>query len=201
MVYTPWGTSLDQSFDITPKDYEFKNFRWFAIAHLNGARADINGPGIMFPGDKGSLEPPRITIVKGSAGGRADLYSLPIDRFKKISFKRVFLEKQGIVTYLIILELRDNYAVDNPGVLTANVQGYYQARNFYKPTNEKEAVKYDYRSTIHWEPNITTDASGNATINFYNTNLNTNTKIMVEGITSTGNPLTGQADYQTTFLP
>lgn len=131
-----------------------------------------------------------------------DYFSLPIDRFKKIELKRVYytmISKKGgfvsFVTFLLFLYLKDDYVIDNPGTINAEIPGYYQARTFYQPVPGAKPSLADYRSTIYWEPNIKTDATGKATVSFYNTVPQTDMRLMVQGITDTGTPLVSTIVY------
>ena len=56
-------------------------------------------------------------------------------------------------------------------------------------------TKPDARTTIHWEPYVMTDASGQATVNFYNADPKTKVRVVVEGVTDKGVPVTGSVLY------
>ena len=78
----------------------------------------------------------------------------------------------------------------------ADMVGYYKAREFYKPRFEKPD-EIDLRTnTIHWEPDITTDATGKATVSFYNTAQTGKVRVIVQGITNSGIPLATSAEYE-----
>ncbi|MFK8009068.1 MAG: carboxypeptidase-like regulatory domain-containing protein [Saprospiraceae bacterium] len=67
--------------------------------------------------------------------------------------------------------------------------GFYMAREFYVPKYKmkiKGEVRNDFRPTIFWNPNVETDASGVANIEFYNSDDLTTFKVTVEGITTNG---------------
>lgn len=203
--YSSWGTSLNQSFTITPKDYELKTLQWYAMYHLNGAKPNLHASGILFPGERGAQYPP-ILIINGMEKDRYDMtdyYSLPIDRFKKIELKRVVYTrtpKKGpvttIITYLLFLSLREDFNIDNPGSINTKIEGYYQARTFYAPLPSAKPSMADYRTTIHWQPNIGTNAAGKATVSFYNTALTGNIRLIVQGLTVTGMPMAETSAYQ-----
>ncbi|GAB3928284.1 carboxypeptidase-like regulatory domain-containing protein [Mucilaginibacter myungsuensis] len=62
-------------------------------------------------------------------------------------------------------------------------------QQFYRPkykANGKPAGMPDYRATLHWEPNIFTDANGKAKISFYTSDLPANYTINIQGITPDG---------------
>ena len=79
------------------------------------------------------------------------------------------------------------------------VEGYYEVREFYKPqySSANEAPsKPDYRTTIHWEPTIVTDASGEAEITFYNTDRKGKVRAVIEGVSEKGVPLVNVSGYE-----
>lgn len=83
--------------------------------------------------------------------------------------------------------------------INQNITGYYQPRVFYTPkypTNKSEYEKPDLRTTVYWEPNINTDNSGNSFVSFYNADNKSTIKISLEGITESGVPLVGNAEYE-----
>lgn len=76
------------------------------------------------------------------------------------------------------------------GVLPIAVQGFYKAREFYAPKYDAPAPqnnRADLRSTIYWQPELTTDKDGNASFEFYNADGTGNYRVVVEGIDSKGN--------------
>jgi len=96
------------------------------------------------------------------------------------------------------------YLTLKPGVLlpkendkiTISKSGYAQARVFYAPKFEAGNVKSDLRTTIHWEPNVTTNDNGEASITYYNADPKTSIRIAIEGISDNGIPLAGVHTYQ-----
>jgi len=76
------------------------------------------------------------------------------------------------------------------GVLPIKVAGFYKAREFYSPkyqTTQTAGTPADLRSTIYWNPEIQTDASGSASFDFYNADGLGTYKVTVEGIDKDGN--------------
>jgi TonB-dependent SusC/RagA subfamily outer membrane receptor len=79
-----------------------------------------------------------------------------------------------------------NYA---PGIAGYNPKGYYKGREFYSPnyddpeTNTKIA---DLRTTIYWNPNVISDSTGKASVEFFNSDGTGNYKAIVEGINVNG---------------
>lgn len=77
-----------------------------------------------------------------------------------------------------------------PGLITYSPKGYYYAREFYSPqyddpkTNKSVA---DLRTTIYWNPNIVTDKTGHASLNYYNAGSPGTYSVIIEGIDTDGN--------------
>jgi len=67
--------------------------------------------------------------------------------------------------------------------------GYVKERKFYMPKYDTPESKNtnDYRTTVYWNPDVTLDETGNATLNFYNADGNGKYKIVVEGQDESGN--------------
>jgi hypothetical protein len=79
------------------------------------------------------------------------------------------------------------------------ISGYYEPRIFYSPkhhTSLESDYKPDLRTTLFWEPNIKIENNEYCTLNYYNTDNSSTIKIVVEGITSNGIPVTGKVEYQ-----
>ncbi len=75
-------------------------------------------------------------------------------------------------------------------VVTLMPKGFYKARMFYAPKYDQQSVVQngtDFRSTIHWEPNIVTDKDGHATFEYYNADGRGTYRAVIEGIDSDGN--------------
>ena len=76
------------------------------------------------------------------------------------------------------------------GMLPITLEGFYKARTFYSPKYDYKNINSkqpDLRSTIYWNPEIKTDAAGNASIDYYNADGTGTYKIIIEGIDDKGN--------------
>ncbi len=69
--------------------------------------------------------------------------------------------------------------------------GYSTTSTFESPDYSKppENDYYDYRPTIYWSPSLTTNGKETATISFYAADAATRYRIVVEGVTATGEPV------------
>lgn len=78
----------------------------------------------------------------------------------------------------------------SPGIFSINPVGFYKAREFYSPAytaDQQSNAAADTRTTIFWKPDVTTDASGNATFNYFNADGAGTYRVVVEGIDNKGN--------------
>ena len=101
---------------------------------------------------------------------------------------------RGSTGVIAILTKRggNNYDFSKDPVLGVSIQkrmGYNVPREFYAPKYEvfmADHVRPDFRSTLHWQPNVRTDASGKATIIYWNTDAKATIRIIAEGVSSQG---------------
>ncbi len=77
-----------------------------------------------------------------------------------------------------------------PGVYLYRPLHFTLPQQFYSPkytvANKTAAKGTDMRSTLHWEPNIITNAEGKATVSFFTADKPANYTIIIEGITGDG---------------
>jgi len=77
----------------------------------------------------------------------------------------------------------------------ARAKGYYPKKEFYQPDYDKAPDPLpDYRNTLLWAPDIITDENGNATLEFFSSDINTAFYGIVEGISGTG--MVGKCDFE-----
>ncbi len=66
-------------------------------------------------------------------------------------------------------------------------KGYYQHREFYEPDYDKESTEVsDTRNTLFWKPAIVTDKNGEATIEFFCSDVTRQFIGIAEGVTGAG---------------
>lgn len=84
------------------------------------------------------------------------------------------------------------------GVTIQKRMGYNVAREFYAPKYDvslADHVRPDFRSTLHWQPNVRTDVSGKATITYWNTDAKATMRIIAEGVSTQGFVGVAKAEY------
>ncbi|KDN55573.1 hypothetical protein [Flavobacterium seoulense] len=79
------------------------------------------------------------------------------------------------------------------------IKGFYTERIFYSPDLENPEIEVDnmtnLRNTIYWNPDINPDETGETSVDFYNTNVETKVKVALEGITANGIPVVKTTYY------
>jgi len=81
--------------------------------------------------------------------------------------------------------------IGNRYEVTLYPRGYEPIKTFYLPRyigpRANQPARIDLRSTVYWNPNVTTDKTGNATLEFYNADGQGTYRVTVEGIDKDGN--------------
>lgn len=74
------------------------------------------------------------------------------------------------------------------GQRQTSFRGYSEVPDFYAPEYPDGPIQgdVDYRRTLYWNPSLTTDAGGDATIMFYNNGYSEEFNVSAEGITAGG---------------
>jgi hypothetical protein len=71
----------------------------------------------------------------------------------------------------------------------SRVKAYYGNREFYKPNYDQDTENViipDFRNTLLWEPEVITDEKGEATLNFFCSDINTDFVGRIEGVSGEG---------------
>lgn len=92
----------------------------------------------------------------------------------------------------------DNSKDPTSGLTFQKRMGYNVPREFYAPkydVNIPDHVRPDFRSTLHWQPNVRTDANGKASVSYWNTDAKATIRIIAEGVSTQGFVGVGKAKY------
>jgi hypothetical protein len=171
------------------------------------------GRGVLVDGGIASLESsltisgkkqqyaPMLVIVDGTNMGQG----YPIENYLPVSIETIEILQlpnasiyggQGASGVLVLTtrkRLESNAVVSSemsPGIFSIAPKGFYKAREFYAPRYDAAQPAGngpDNRTTVFWKPDVTTDASGNASFNFFNADGTGTYRVEVEGIDSHGN--------------
>ena len=69
------------------------------------------------------------------------------------------------------------------------ILGHAAEKEFYVPKYDVKQDIHDtpdYRATLYWNPSVTTDKNGNATIEFFNSDTAKQMQLSIEGMSSNG---------------
>lgn len=79
------------------------------------------------------------------------------------------------------------------------LDGFYTARVFYVPNPAKPNLELDskaaVRNTLYWNPYVHPDKTGNVSVSYYNSGVETKVKVALEGITGGGIPVVKKTYY------
>jgi hypothetical protein len=146
-----------------------------------------------------------LVLVDGIPDTLGDLVIIPInfidriDVLKSVGSSVIFgIEGANGVINLIT---RAGGAAYIPVNYSTNIRisGYNSSRIFYSPTylpDSNSDFKPDLRSTLLWKPDINLEGNKEVILNYYNGDNTSLIKLIAEGITTTGIPITGKAEYE-----
>lgn len=188
----------DLVYNITSADHDYKGLEHFLLTKVPGAVSlSDTTDGIAFM-VRGQRSAPRLIInQREDLFDRLDYYSLPMDQINKVTVRHL-VRNGGEDAYVINLDLKETALKGNSlDILNTTLRGYDQARVFYNPPyQDQTGAKMDLRTTIFWAPLLKTNGAGEARISFLNADPKATIVIRAEGITETGMPVTGTAQYQ-----
>ena len=154
-----------------------------------------------------TADKPPLILIDGNQAFFDDLIIMPVSNIERIDvLKQVsstvifgFEAANGVIN--IITKAGGEPAIYKPVDYSAKLQisGYSASRIFYSPahlTNSTSDYSPDLRSTLYWKPDITLDGSNKVILNYTNGDNASLIKIIAEGITTTGIPVTGKAEYE-----
>ena len=146
-------------------------------------------------------------LVDGQSSTIENIITIPVNFIDRIDVLKsggacaIFGLRGSNGVINIITKSGSDEIKSTPVTSSANIRfsGYDAPRIFYSPshlTNSTSDYSPDLRSTLFWKPDITLDDSNNVILNYYNGDNASLIKIIAEGITTTGIPVTGKAEYE-----
>lgn len=71
---------------------------------------------------------------------------------------------------------------------TVQQQGWKPNVEFYSPqyTDKNQKTRPDHRTTLYWNPKVTTDANGKACVKFYASDISKRYLVTLEGVSDDG---------------
>jgi len=162
-------------------------------------------------------------MIDGNRVPKSQVEALPLSWVERIdvvdydaSFAalRTFVEIEGVDSLgrttngfgyadgaISIILKDDKDFVNKPVFHTVNVKfsGFSEPRIFYSPKHHstlESDYKPDLRTTLFWEPKIKVENNKDVLLNYYNADNPSKVKVIVEGITTGGIPVTGKTEYE-----
>jgi TonB-dependent Receptor Plug Domain len=73
------------------------------------------------------------------------------------------------------------------------LKGFYKAREFYSPAYDGKEFQnlQDVRNTLYWNPSVKVDSTGRARVSFFTSDIASEYKVVIEGISKDGTPGVG----------
>lgn len=136
----------------------------------------------------------RIDILNQAASYQVFGYTYAVNDSGKISM----VKPDGVISVI----LKSDWLNDNSTIYYSakmKLSGYDEPRMFYSPKHKTTLMadfKPDLRTTLFWEPYITIQNNSKAVLKFFNADNSSVIKVIAEGITSTGIPVSGSVEYE-----
>ncbi|MEI6050796.1 MAG: MG2 domain-containing protein [Bacteroidota bacterium] len=146
-----------------------------------------------------------LTMLNGMEVGYEYIESIPINMVEKIyvlcpiNGELQWGERGGNGVVSILLKSDWSSTTITYHSVNKSITGYNEPRIFYSPKHHsslKADNKPDIRTTLFWEPNIKVENNKEVLLNYYNSDNPSKVKVLVEGITTRGIPVTGVTEYE-----
>ncbi len=163
-------------------------------------RGDPKNPGM----ETGTLP---LILVDGIPVPYEELSYIPvnfidrIDVLKSVGATSVFGMRASSGVINLITRTGESPEIKTPVEYSTNIRfsGYNAPRIFYSPQHLQDSnsdFNPDLRSTLYWKPDINLEGTNEVILNYYNGDNSSLIRIIAEGITTTGIPVTGKAEYE-----
>lgn len=122
-----------------------------------------------------------------------------IDRIEVVTRAVPQFGSRGTNGLIAIFLKTGNYAGNEAGsqkdVVVHRIAGYNKPRKFFSPDYSGNGgdSNPDFRTTVCWEPNVLVGNDGKASVSFHTADIETEYKIIVEGLTSKGLPFRAES--------
>lgn len=196
---------------ITSADERYSSFRDIIRKGVSGVRVeapnDNSESGIRIRGS--SLEP--LFMLDGIPVPYSMVESFPVKWIERIDI----MKSGGVATSLSQMDSEPKYngvisIISRPeerrkeklpvyNSVNRTVKGFDAPRIFYSPDYSvvsEQTYLPDLRTTLKWDPDIVISPGKETVISFYNNDKQGVVKVVVEGLTTGGIPVTGSVEYE-----
>lgn len=151
---------------------------------------------------------PALIMIDGIEWQQSDLRGINTDDIAKIEAfvgpsTAIFGSRGGNGVILLYTKTGSiNRDSEKYHSVSDEIEGFYMARTFYAPNPQElsdpfENSKFAVRNTVHWAPYVHPNDQGNAQVTFYNSGVETQVKLTLEGVTASGIPVVKESYYTT----
>lgn len=200
-----YGKSMD-SFTLTEKDISYRNIADYLQGRVAGVTVVGNSIIIRGPGTFGAGGSP-LFLLDGVPFQNQDIVmNIPMNDIEVIEVLKNPLETaifgtraaNGVISVFTKKGGAGGYSTYTPGTLAKNIAGYASYREFYTPAYTPENVdseKPDHRITLYWNPDVIIEEE-KTSISFFTSDDLSGYRIIVEGITRTGEVCLGYSELK-----
>lgn len=140
---------------------------------------------------------PLVVYINRIQTPNSDLDLYTVDEVENVALLKgndahLYQSRSGVVLVTLRTSMSENsrelgYSTN---ILVDYPLGWQKPSRFYSPDyslqKDNDAVSFDNRSTLYWNPKVTTNEQGEATITYYSSDRKTRHTISVEGMTNEG---------------
>jgi hypothetical protein len=148
-----------------------------------------------------------LILVDGNPVPYEEIFNIPvnyierIDVLKSVGATSVFGMRASSGVINLITRTGESSEINTPVEYSTNIRfsGYNEPRIFYSPEHLPDSnsdLNPDFRSTLYWNPDVNLEGTNKVILNYYNCDNSSIVRITAEGITTTGIPVTGKAEYE-----
>jgi hypothetical protein len=201
---------ITRELEAYPNTYMLIQFRFCSQYHVKGIKGMVSGESL----DPNMHNP--MYLIDGNVASVEDVRTLPLKWVKRIDVmdnpntwaiwaNRMRMSEsdtvRGPTDGVVSIILKDDSEIEsiNPSYTSSvKLTGYSEPRLFYSPKHHKSLeadYKPDLRTTLFWEPDINLTRNNDIILNYYNADNPASVKIIVEGITVNGIPVSARTSY------
>jgi hypothetical protein len=156
----------------------------------------------MFVGGEGP-----ICLLNGMEVGLEGVSFLPVEWVERIDYLKPrnaeliwgIRGANGVVSVILKTGAPTNEFTTEYHSVNVKFSGYNEPRIFYSPKHQatlESDYKPDLRATLLWEPNIKVENNKEVYLKYFNADNSSIIRVIVEGVTSTGIPVSGKTEYE-----
>ncbi|BAV04652.1 hypothetical protein SAMN05421788_111150 [Filimonas lacunae] len=191
--YTSFG-GPDSTFSVTAADdKDYGTLENFILHRMPGATTDAESQGVYFYSNGQKLRP-RFKVNKvEDVFERLDYYTLPMSVIEQVTIRHMIGATMNDAWFIYLTLKPEAWSRKQLDLLNTTVTGYYEAREFYVPRAGLDNPAQDKRTTLYWKPDV--NINGKITLPYVNSVNTAPVRVIVEGITGNGSPVTALLNY------